>query len=138
MLPIILMVLKGDRTAKIVLVAWSVFLVSGSISMLGVQGWLSLEVAGTYVLQIGSMVEVVLLSLALADRIKTLRKEKLDIETMSSEILKISNEQLEKSNRMKDAFIAVISHEIKTPMNAILGSSAIATFSFSSFGKLAK
>ena len=125
LIAIILMVLKGDRTAKIVLAAWSVFLISGSISMLGVLGWLSLEIAGTHVLQIGSMVEVVLLSLALADRIKTLRKEKLDMEVMSSEILKISNEQLEKSNRMKDTFIAVISHEIKTPMNAILGSSQL-------------
>lgn len=125
LIAIILLVLKGDRTAKIVLVAWSVFLISGSLSMLGVQGWLPLEVAGTHVLQIGSMMEVVLLSLALADRIKILRKEKLDMEIMSSEILQISNDQLEKSNRMKDAFIATISHEIKTPMNAILGSSQL-------------
>ena len=125
LIAIILLVLKGDRTAKILLAAWSIFLMSGSISMLGVLGWLPLEIAGTHVLQIGSMVEVVLLSLALADRIKILRKEKLDMEVMSSEILKISNEQLEKSNRMKDAFIAVISHEIKTPMNAILGSSQL-------------
>ena len=122
---IILLALKGDRTAKIVLVAWSVFLVSGSISMLGVQGWLPLEIAGTHVLQIGSMMEIVLLSLALADRIKTLRKEKLAVEKMSTEILKISNEQLEQSIRMKDAFLATISHEIKTPMNAILGSSQL-------------
>ncbi len=55
---IILLALKGDRTAKIVLVAWSVFLISGSISMLGVQGWLPLEIAGTHVLQIGSMMEI--------------------------------------------------------------------------------
>ena len=122
---IILLVLKGDRTAKIVLAAWSVFLVSGSISMLGVQGWLPLEVAGTHVLQIGSMLEVILLSLALADRIKLLRKEKTEMEETSKEILKIANDQLEKSNRMKDAFIATISHEVKTPMNAILGSSQL-------------
>ena len=122
---LILLVLKGDRTAKIVLGAWSIFLVAGSISTLGVQGLLPLEYAGTHVLQIGSMFEVVLLSLALADRIKTLRKEKMDMETMSSDILRLSNEQLEKSNRMKDAFIATISHEVKTPMNAILGSSQL-------------
>jgi len=125
LIAIILLVLKGDRTAKIVLAAWSVFLICGLLSMLGVQGLLPLEIAGTHVLQIGSMMEVVLLSLALADRIKILRKEKLDMEIMSSEILQISNDQLEKSNRMKDAFIATISHEIKTPMNAILGSSQL-------------
>ncbi len=54
-----------------------------------------------------------------------LRKENLAVEKMSTEILKISNEQLEKSIRMKDAFLATISHEIKTPMNAILGSSQL-------------
>lgn len=122
---IILMVLKGDRTAKIVLAAWSIFLIAGTISMLGIVGWLPTEVAGTHALQVGSMLEVVLLSLALADRIKTLRQEKLDMEIMSSDILRVSNEQLERSNRMKDAFIATISHEIKTPMNAILGSSQL-------------
>ena len=125
LIAIILLVLKGDRTAKIVLAAWSIFLVSGLISMFGIQGWLPLEVAGTHILQIGSMLEVVLLSLALADRIKLLRKEKSEMEVMSREILKIANDQLEKSNRMKDAFIATISHEIKTPMNAILGSSQL-------------
>jgi signal transduction histidine kinase/CheY-like chemotaxis protein len=122
---IILLVIKGNRTAKIVLVAWSVFLISGTISMLGILGVLPLEIANIHTLQIGSTVEVVLLSLALADRIKILRQEKLDIETMSSDILRLSNEQLEKSNHIKDAFIATISHEIKTPMNAILGSSQL-------------
>jgi signal transduction histidine kinase len=122
---IILLVIKGNRTAKIVLVAWSVFLISGTISMLGILGVLPLEIANIHTLQIGSIVEVVLLSLALADRIKILRQEKLDIEIMSSGILRLSNEQLEKSNHIKDAFIATISHEIKTPMNAILGSSQL-------------
>jgi signal transduction histidine kinase/CheY-like chemotaxis protein len=122
---IILLVIKGNRTAKIVLVAWSVFLISGTISMLGILGVLPLEIANIHTLQIGSTVEVVLLSLALADRIKILRQEKLDIEIMSSDILRLSNEQLEKSNHIKDAFIATISHEIKTPMNAILGSSQL-------------
>ena len=93
--------------------------------MLGVYGFLPLEIAGTHALQIGSMLEVVLLSLALADRIKTLRKEKLEMEMMSSDILRVSNEQLANSNRMKDAFIATISHEIKTPMNAVLGSAQL-------------
>jgi signal transduction histidine kinase/CheY-like chemotaxis protein len=122
---IALLVMKGNRTAKIVLAAWSVFLISGTVSMLGIVGLLPLEFANTHTLQIGSTVEVVLLSLALADRIKILRQEKLDMEIMSSDVLRLSNEQLEKSNHIKDAFIATISHEIKTPMNAILGSAQL-------------
>ena len=125
LIAILLLVKQGHRTAKIVLAAWSIFLLSGTLSMLGVYGFLPLEIAGTHALQIGSMLEVVLLSLALADRIKTLRKEKLEMEMMSSDILRVSNEQLANSNRMKDAFIATISHEIKTPMNAVLGSAQL-------------
>lgn len=125
LIAILLLVKQGHRTAKIVLAAWSIFLMSGTLSMLGIYGVVPLEIAGTHALQIGSMLEVVLLSLALADRIKTLRKEKLDMEIMSSDILRVSNEQLANSNRMKDAFIATISHEIKTPMNAILGSAQL-------------
>jgi len=122
---IILLALKGDRTAKILLVAWSIFLVSGSISMLGIIGYLPLEFAGTQAIQIGSAIEVVLLSLALADRIKMLRSAALKLEVQAKDYLTLSNESLAKSNRLKDAFIATISHEIKTPMNAILGSAQL-------------
>lgn len=46
-----------------------------------------------------------------------------DISTLKQYIndLEEAKEQAEKSNRLKDAFISTISHEVKTPLNGILG-----------------
>ncbi|MFT7261934.1 MAG: signal transduction histidine kinase/CheY-like chemotaxis protein [Glaciecola sp.] len=117
--------LKGNRTAKVFVVAWAIFLISGVISMLGALNVLPIEYASQVALQIGSAIEVILLSLALADRINVIEKEKVEIEAKSRETLLQANIQLENSNRLKDEFIATISHEIRTPMNGVLGSAQL-------------
>jgi hypothetical protein len=117
--------LKRNRTAKIFFLAWSIFLISGVISLLGIIDILPLNYANQVVFQIGSAIEVILLSMVLADRINLIEKEKVEIETHSREILEDANIKLENSNRLKDEFIATISHEIRTPMNGVLGSAQL-------------
>lgn len=121
----VLAALKGNRTAKFFVLAWSIFLISGVICMLGMIGIIPLEYGKQSALQIGSALEVILLSIALADRINLIEKEKVEIETKSKEVLLESNKQLESSNRLKNEFIATISHEIRTPMNGVLGSTQL-------------
>jgi signal transduction histidine kinase/CheY-like chemotaxis protein len=116
---------KGNRIAKVFVVAWAIFLVSGIISMLGVLNVLPLKYSSLVALQIGSAIEVILLSLVLADRINIIKKEKVEIEEKSRETLLQANIELENSNRLKDEFIATISHEIRTPMNGVLGSAQL-------------
>jgi signal transduction histidine kinase/CheY-like chemotaxis protein len=116
---------KGNRIAKVFVVAWAIFLVSGVMSMLGVLNVLPLEYASLVALQIGSAIEVILLSLVLADRINIIEKEKVEIEATSRGALLQANIQLQNSNRLKDEFIATISHEIRTPMNGVLGSAQL-------------
>jgi signal transduction histidine kinase/CheY-like chemotaxis protein len=116
---------KGNRTAIVFLVAWIIFLISAAISLLGVLNVLPLEYASQTIFQIGSIIEVVLLSIALADRINIVEKEKIEIEAKSRETLLQANIQLENSNRLKDEFIATISHEIRTPMHGVLGSAQL-------------
>jgi len=117
--------LKRNRTARVFVVAWAIFLISGAISILGILNILPLEYANLAAIQIGSALEVILLSIALADRINLIEKEKAEIEVRSRKILLDANIQLENSNRLKDEFIATISHEIRTPMNGVLGSAQL-------------
>lgn len=68
-----------------------------------------------YSVQIGSSIEVLLLSLALGDRIKFERSQ-----TTKAQQLAVEN--LQKSNELKNSFMATVSHELRTPMNGIIGS----------------
>lgn len=121
----ILAALKGNRTAIVFVIAWSIFLISGVISMLGMLDIVPMKYGPQAAIQIGSAIEVILLSLALADRINLIEQEKAELEAESKRILLNANKQLANSNRLKDEFIATISHEIRTPMNGVLGSTQL-------------
>ncbi len=66
----------------------------------------------TYSIQIGSSLEIILLSLGLASRINTLKQEKLFAE-------KNALEAALSANRLKDNFMSTITHELLTPINGI-------------------
>jgi signal transduction histidine kinase len=68
--------LKGYRPAKFFMIAWTIFLASVIIFVLRNFNVLPYNIFTYYALQIGSALEVILLSFALADKINTLRKEK--------------------------------------------------------------
>lgn len=121
----IICIMKGSRTAKMFTAAWSLFLVSGSISMLAFTGILPPDFFNMHAMQIGSAIEVVLLSMVLADRINYLEQEKAELEAESKRVLAQANKHLEDSNKLKGEFIATISHEVRTPMNGVLGSAQL-------------
>ena len=117
--------LKGGRTAKILLLAWSICIVLLFIAILGNMGILKLSGYGPYIVQYASFIEAVIFSLTLADRIKQPNKDKKDLTRLSVDALAEGNQYLLDSIKLKDEFIATITHEIRTPMNAILGSSLL-------------
>ncbi|MEX2594475.1 MAG: 7TM diverse intracellular signaling domain-containing protein [Anditalea sp.] len=80
---------KGNRSAVYFLIAWSVFLIGLIIYVLQNHGIIEMETFANLPMLIGSAVESILLSLALADRINILKKEK-------------ENEQREKVNALKE------------------------------------
>ena len=84
---------RGYRSAKFFLVAWSIFLVSIIIFVMKDYGLIPYTIITRYILEIGSAIEIVLLSFALADRINILKKEKEESQLQALEALK-ENERM--------------------------------------------
>ncbi|MBS7664050.1 response regulator [Pseudomonas lalucatii] len=114
--------LRGLRVARYFIIAWTAFLAGGVINTLMVLGYLPNVFLTMYASQIGSALEVGLLSLALADRINAMKEERARILQESGRNLEALNQELANSNRLKDEFLATVTHELRTPMNGVIGS----------------
>ncbi|NQD93930.1 response regulator, partial [Pseudomonas sp. CrR25] len=114
--------LRGMRVARYFIIAWTAFLAGGAINTLMVLGYLPNIFLTMYASQIGSALEVGLLSLALADRINAMKEERTRILQEGGRKLEALNLELADSNRLKDEFLATVTHELRTPMNGVIGS----------------
>ncbi|MDE1166787.1 MAG: 7TM diverse intracellular signaling domain-containing protein [Pseudomonas sp.] len=113
---------RGLRLARYFVIAWTAFLLGGIVNTLMVLGYLPNVFITMYASQIGSALEVGLLSLALADRINTMREHQAQTLLEAGQKLELLNQQLANSNRLKDEFLATVTHELRTPMNGVIGS----------------
>ncbi|QRR01016.1 sensor histidine kinase [Dyadobacter sandarakinus] len=80
---------EGYRPARLFLLAWSLFLLGLFLMVLRNFNILPYNTLTTYTMQLGSILEIVLLSIALADKINALKKEK---ELSQEQALRISLE----------------------------------------------
>lgn len=89
----IIVVLQGYRPAKFFLLAWSVFFIGLILFILKNMGLIGYNFFTNYTMQLGTILEVTLLSLALADRINILKIEKEESQAQALAALK-ENERI--------------------------------------------
>ena len=107
---------RGFLPAKYFTIAWSVFLLGALLTALRSLGVLPHNFFTVYSIQIGSVMEVILLSLALADRISILRKEvaekALEKERIEKQKEVEQKEFIEKQNERLELLVAERTHEL--------------------------
>lgn len=110
---------KGIRQARFYLLAFGFFLAGVLLSALNRFGILPSTIFTVWSFQIGSLMQIVLLSFALGDRINILKREK---EKAQGEALRYQEwliESLRSTDKLKDEFLNNLSHELKTPLAVI-------------------
>lgn len=109
-----LTLLRGVRAARFYAGAVGVVLLSAFVSLLVILGLVEVNFWTRFANQIGTAIEVALLSIALGDRINVIRKER---ESARAEALA----SRWRTDQLKDQFLSNISHELRTPLAEIFG-----------------
>jgi len=99
----IIISIKGYRPAKFFLIAFSIFIASVVVFVLRNFNILPYNNFSFYALQIGSACEVVLLSIALADKINIFRREKEESQMEAMQVLQENERIVREQNVMLEA-----------------------------------
>lgn len=108
----------GDPDARYFAIAWLSLLAGGLLLSLNKFGLIARTPLSEGLLQTGILLDVILLSLALAARINRLKAGQLETEKLRGEMAAL---RASSRNQAKSEFLVTMSHQIRTPMQGVLG-----------------
>ncbi|TLX60491.1 hybrid sensor histidine kinase/response regulator [Stutzerimonas nosocomialis] len=104
---------RGVRYGSYYILAWGILLASFIIVTAGSLGFELFGVYGSSVVKVSVAIELITLSIGLADRINQLKEEGYRSRQAAA--------QARIENKAKSRFLAKMSHEIRTPLSGLLG-----------------
>ncbi len=110
---------RGYRPALFFLIAWSIFLIGVTIYVLRDFGVLPYNLVTQYALPIGSALEIVLLSFALADNINQLKRDKEIEQEAKLAALKENERIITNQNAILEAKVEERTHELAASNNEL-------------------
>lgn len=128
--------IKGNKSARFIVFAFSFYLIGILLLNLNIGGILNRNFFVAHSMEVGTAIEITLLSLALSDKYSRLRKEKEEAQAELIEMQRVTNEELEQriqrrtqtinqqklelqeSNKVKDKLLSILSHDLKGPLNS--------------------
>jgi two-component system, sensor histidine kinase LadS len=141
MIPIILMFylffitlysyIKKNLQAKLIIFGWSVILLAGLIMYLSNIGILNIDISSYYIVEISFVLEALVFSIALANRIKILQEEKnviqakliceqKDNEEKLNKLVVLKTTNLNNALEEKDILLRELNHRVKNNMQTII------------------
>ena len=118
--------LRGQRSARVFLLAFSCLVIAALLTAIGTLGMGIPSFVTTYGMQIGSTVEMLLLSLALADRFNQIRREKEAAQEQFVVSLKRSERVLELRVADRTAELSAINAELVAQERALAAGKKVA------------
>lgn len=107
---------KGFRPARYYLLAWSIFMIGIFIFVFSEMGIIPTNNMTAYIMPLGSALEVILLSFALADKINILKKEKEEEQAEKLQILKENEHLIKEQNYMLEEKVMVRTEELENAL----------------------
>lgn len=127
---------EGYKPARFYIAGFTCMVIGGALVVLPFLGLPRLTQKEYLITLVAQTLDVLLLAIALADRINIMRQEKSmalqyarEVDQKATQVLLEANQKLshalsvsEENQRQKDQFIMAVSHELRTPLNAISAS----------------